>query len=113
MRTGALRPNSGGSAIVGNSGVSVCVRSITRMRPEMMSETRCGRTEDVIASPRELPFERLGIVLVAREPILRDIARIDILDAAFQRIDHRSCERFRRQLRRQDELVPLIVDRSG
>ena len=33
MRNGQHWPISGGSAICGKSGVSVCVRSTTRMRP--------------------------------------------------------------------------------
>ena len=33
MRNGAHWPNSGGSTMVGNSGASVCVRSITLIEP--------------------------------------------------------------------------------
>src|SRR5687768_4249399 len=47
MRKGQHWPISGGSAICGNSGVSVCVRSTTRMRPVLRAPTRTPRISAV------------------------------------------------------------------
>src|SRR6195952_5364090 len=45
MRNGQHWPISGGSAICGNSGVSVCVRSTTRMRFAVMAATSWPRSD--------------------------------------------------------------------
>src|SRR5579872_102995 len=113
MRTGALSPNSGGSTMGGNSGASVWVRSTTRMRPATRSETRCARMGELMSSPGEFPLERLGIVEKAGDEILGDLARIDVLEAALERVDDGCGERRGRKLRRRHACVPFIVDRPG
>ena len=60
----------------------------------------------------QFAFERLRVVAPAREPILRDVARIDILDA-LERLDDGRGHGRGRELRRRQELVPLVVDRAG
>src|SRR5690606_24442019 len=45
MRNGQHWPISGGSAICGNSGVSVCVRSTTRIRPLSSAPTSAPRID--------------------------------------------------------------------
>src|SRR5689334_1343 len=105
MRTGALSPNSGGSTMGGNSSASVWVRSTTRMRPAMRSETRCARIGELMRSPGEFPLERLRIVEEAGDEILGDLARIDVLEAALERIGDRFRERRGRKLRRRHARV--------
>src|SRR6478736_10261342 len=127
MRKGQHWPISGGSAICGNSGVSVCVRSTTRMRPVDMALTRpprisavdmssvvvviallqifSGRPHEVgkpggvsSASARsEFTLEDLGVVAPAFQPLLGHVAGVHVLDTAAQRLDDRVGQRARTQ----------------
>ena len=56
MRNGQHWPISGGSAICGNSGVSVCVRSTTRMRLEASASTSWPSREGAFAGRVALAF---------------------------------------------------------
>ena len=55
MRNGQHWPISGGSAICGNSGVSVCVRSTTRMR-RLASAAASSASSDGRAAGRAFSF---------------------------------------------------------
>ncbi len=61
----------------------------------------------------KLAFERFRIVEMPRQPVLRHVARIDVLDRASQCLNHGRSERRGRKFRRHFQLVPFIVDRAG
>src|SRR5208283_1005812 len=114
MRNGQHWPKSGGSTICGNSGARVCVRSTTRIRPELRSaasEISEFAVMRAISSNAHFALESLRTLLPAGEPLLGHIAGIDVLDAILKRLDHRLCQRFGRELRRRQQLIPFIVDR--
>src|ERR1700728_2406634 len=84
-----------------------------RTRPVARSCTRCASVSRLIlfsSTLSELALEYFRIVAPPGEPVLRDVAGINVLDPALQGLDDRCRERRRRQLRRQDELIPLILD---
>src|SRR4051812_5690040 len=107
MRNGQHWPISGGSAICGKSGVSVCVRSTTRMRPEASASARVP-SSDVscmsVAPCGQLALEDLGVVAPALEPFLRHLARVHVLEAFLQRVHDRARQGRRRHLRRRQVL---------
>src|SRR3954466_2730203 len=112
MRNGQHWPISGGSAICGNSGVSVCVRSTTRMRPVARAMAMPARRLVVAcvmsAAPGcEFALEDLRVLAPALQPFLGHVARVHILDAFLQRLDDGTGQRRRRQLGRRQVLVPL------
>src|SRR4051794_364209 len=129
MRKGQHCPISGGSAICGNSGVRVCVRSMTRIRPVDMALTRPPRISAVDissvvvvianapdrsgATGRELSLENLRVVAPPFEPLLRHIAGVYVFHPIAQGLDDRVGQSARTELRRRRVLVPLIVDRTG
>ncbi len=55
----------------------------------------------ICASSSELALEHLRVVAPARQPLLRDVAGIDVLDAVAQRLDDRAGQRRGRELRRR------------
>src|SRR6218665_1204355 len=132
MRKGQHCPISGGSAICGNPGVSVCVRSITRIWPLASAPTRPlrSRAADIgsvlvvivvflsqppAASSRSstLGLSRgpLGVAAPAREPLLRHVAGVDIFHAIAQCLDDGMGQRAGGELGRRQVLVPFVVDR--
>src|SRR5258708_34922324 len=133
MRNGQACPISGGNEMCGNSGDRVSVRSTTLIFPPASSFASCasavmlapcqgGRKRKAqrgvgchkSKTPRPKPtscgkllLQGLWIVAPSGQPFLRHIARIEILDAFAQGLDHRAGERSGRDLRRRQELVPL------
>src|SRR5215217_4683068 len=71
------------------------------------------RTCSSLPSHCELALERLGIVAPAGEPLLRYVSWVQVLDTRAQAVDDRPRERRGRELGRQDELVPLVIDGTG
>ena len=90
MRNGAHWSNSGGSTICGKRGDSVCDRSMTRTLPPASAPASSAAARSLIP---QLAFEHLLALAEARDDVLRDIARIDVLDAVAQRRDDRARER--------------------
>ena len=116
MRKGQHWPNSGGSAICGNSGVSVCVRSMTWICPPRSapaSAPRISRAVHSAAPCGQFAFQHLRVVAPARQPFLRHVAGVHVFDAVAQRLDDGRGQRGGRDLRRRHQLVPFIVDRPG
>src|SRR5204862_5150386 len=61
----------------------------------------------------KLLLQSLRIVAPSGQPFLRHVARIEILDAFAQGLDDRASERGGGDLRRRQELVPFVVERTG
>src|SRR5258708_21235696 len=88
IRNGQHCPNSGGSAICGNSGDRVCVRSTTRIRPDrrsaasVISEFAGMVFSRVLASTiGDFSLEYFPILFPSRQPLLVHAARVTVLDA--------------------------------
>src|SRR5574337_1715968 len=100
MRNGWHWPSSGGRPRVGKSVLRVCERSTTRTPPpcSALASWPSGWLGFMSRPARgEFTFEHLGVVAPARQPVLRDVARIDILHAALQRLDDGAGHGLRRQ----------------
>src|SRR5580704_6952719 len=141
MRKGRDWPISGGSTIGGKSGDNVWVRSTNRKRgfaatrvarplpaAQFSAETFCllsclrfwrRLSSDAPCWPpssialAQLALQRLGVFAVPRQPVLRDLARINVLHRTLQRLNQRRGQGTRRKLWRQFQLVPLVVHRTG
>jgi len=82
-----------GSAICGNSGDSVCVRSTTRIRPDRRSAASvvsefAGRNF-LASGVKPLEISRSSTSrdsLPSRQPLLGYVARVDVLDAVLERL---------------------------
>src|SRR5208282_1522523 len=110
MRNGQHWPNSGGSTICGNSGARVCVRSMTRICLDARSaanEISEFAAMRAISSYAHFALESLRTLLPAGEPLLGHIAGVDVLDAVLKRLDHSLGQRFGRELRRRQQLIPF------
>src|SRR5262245_3366085 len=107
MRKPQHCPISGGSAICGKSGDSVWVRSTIRMPPPRIAPASAVRSCVLLMSSRsrrQLALEHLGIVAPSFEPLLRDVAGVDVLDTVAQRLHDRAGERSGREFRRRQIL---------
>ena len=65
------------------------------------------------AALAQLALQRLGVFAVPRQPVLRDVARINVLHRTLQRCDHSGRQSAWRKFWRQFQLVPLVIDRAG
>src|SRR5690554_1757849 len=115
MRNGQAWPNSGGSTMVGKSGVRVSVRSTILIWPETSSAMNWVRTLLVMVSPglQKLALEPFGVVSQAGKEFFGDVADIDVLGAFLQGPHDGRGYRGRRNARRGRQLFPLVVDRPG
>src|SRR6185437_17089089 len=109
MRKGQAWPNSGGSTMVGNSGVSVSVRSTMRIPPlasAPMNWARiCALMLDSLSmlaagSGAQLAFEALGVFGQAHAEFLGHVAHVDFFQAVLERADNGLGHRLGRHARR-------------